>query len=147
MKRILIVFILLLFSFALCFAGGQGEDEIESEGLSGELLIAVHGTTDLKFDTFTQICEDFMELNPNTDIEFVSYGKDYESLMKGKMAANDLPDVFSTHGWGVKRYAEYLRPLNDLDLAENLSPAIENSVTTAVLRCQSLNTQNAHYFK
>ena len=39
-------------------------------------------------------------------------------MMKTKMAANDLPDLWTTHGWSVNRYSEYLRPLNDREWAK-----------------------------
>ncbi len=123
--------LVLSISISFCFSAGKSEQGVDKVGLSGDLLIAAPSMTDLKFDAFTQICQDFMDLHPNTELEFVSYGKDYESLMKGKMAANDLPDVFATHGWAVKRYAEYLRPLNDLSLVANLSPAIIDTITTS----------------
>ena len=71
-----------------------------------------------------------MEENPGVEVEYTTYGSDYENLMKARMAANDLPDVFATHGWAVNRYAEYLRPLNDLELSKRISPSIVDTVTT-----------------
>ena len=54
---------------------------------------------------------------------------DYEPTMKTKMAANDLPDLFFTHGWSTTRYAEYLEPLQDHEWAAKLSPLIKDRVT------------------
>lgn len=48
-------------------------------------------------------------------VEFSAPGETYEELMKTKMAANDMPDVFDTHGWSVARYSDYLMPVNELD--------------------------------
>ena len=67
-----------------------------------------------------------MKENPGVKVEYMSYTKDYENLMKAKMAANDLPDVFATHGWGVKRYAEYLMPLNELSFSDRFTESIKN---------------------
>ena len=37
---------------------------------------------------------------------------DYESALKTRMASNELPDVWETHGWSRLRYGEYLYPVN-----------------------------------
>ena len=45
------------------------------------------------------------------------------------MAANDLPDLFTTHGWAVALYGDYLQPLNDRAWTEHLIPEIKSTVT------------------
>lgn len=47
------------------------------------------------------------------EVDVSEYGTDYESNMKTRMASNELPDLFMTHGWSILRYKEYLMPLND----------------------------------
>src|SRR5690242_6507395 len=54
------------------------------------------------------IAADFTEENPNIEVDFQFPGSEYENILKVKMAANDLPDVFDTHGWAVIRYGKYL---------------------------------------
>ena len=54
-----------------------------------------------------------MKANPDIKVEFSAPGADYEKLMKIKMAANDMPDVFSTHGWAKVRYGDFLLDLRD----------------------------------
>ena len=54
---------------------------------------------------------------------------DYEGLMRTRMATNDMPDVFSTHGWAVIRYGTFLRPLNDQPWVSKVSPQIGSVVT------------------
>ena len=39
-----------------------------------------------------------------------SQGAEFETLMRTRMASLDLPDMWTTHGWSVERYSEYLRP-------------------------------------
>jgi len=77
--------------------------------------------------TFAQVCQDFTELT-GVKIEYAAPANDYEALMKTKMATNDLPDVFSTHGWSVIRYSSFLRPLNDQpwygDVADLIKPVV-----------------------
>ena len=64
-------------------------------------------------DVFRSIIAKFEAENPDISITFIpSTGKHPETL-RTKMAANDLPDLWTTHGWSVNRYSEYLRPLND----------------------------------
>jgi len=53
----------------------------------------------------------------------------YEDLMRTRMATNDMPDLFTTHGWAVIRYGSFLRPLNDQPWAGQVSPQIGSIVT------------------
>lgn len=80
--------------------------------LKGELEI-VTNADEATYNTVNEILQKFMEENPGVKITYTTQGSDYEQLMKARMASNDLPDIFATHGWSVARYSEYLRPLND----------------------------------
>ena len=100
-----------------------GEDSQESEALHGKLVMMTNSSGGT-YDAVEEIVNRFMELNPDVEIEFSTQGSDYESLMKAKMAANDLPDVFATHGWSVARYSEYLIPLNDEPWFSSLDPEV-----------------------
>lgn len=77
------------------------------------------------------IARDFEKENPNIKVEFSAPGSEYENIMKVKMAAGDLPDVFSTHGWSQIRYGEFLADLRDESWAANLDPAISPAVVDA----------------
>lgn len=57
-------------------------------------------------------------------VEFSAPGKSYEELMKTKMSSNEMPDLFTTHGWSVARYSEYLMPVNDQSFANDISEQI-----------------------
>lgn len=105
-------------------AAASGEKKI-----SGHLVVTTN-IGDATLDAMTELVDKFQQEYPDVEVEYTSYGKDYENLMKAKMAANDLPDVFATHGWGVNRYAEYLRPLNDLSFASRFTDAIKGVITT-----------------
>lgn len=56
-------------------------------------------------------------------------GSNFSDIMKTRMASNQLPDVWTTHGWAVARYAEYLQPLNEMSFAGNIMPGIEEHIT------------------
>jgi len=45
------------------------------------------------------------------------------------MAANDLPDLWSTHGWSLERYSEYLTDLKDEKWIKDLHPSIKPVIT------------------
>lgn len=97
--------------------------QTETDELEGKIVMMTNSSGGT-LEAVETIVEDFMELHPGVEIEFSSQGSDYESLMKAKMAANDLPDVFATHGWSVNRYSEYLRVLNDQEWYGNLEDEI-----------------------
>jgi raffinose/stachyose/melibiose transport system substrate-binding protein len=93
----------------------QGADNETLSGTGDELkgkLVVMTNSSGGTYDAVESIVNEFTKLHPGVEIEFSSQGSDYEALMKAKMAANDLPDVFATHGWSVNRYSEYLFPLN-----------------------------------
>lgn len=64
-------------------------------------------------------------------VEFSAPGSDYENLMKVKMGSNELPDVFTTHGWSVARYGEYLTPVNNMGFYSSIDPQILPAITAS----------------
>ena len=78
---------------------------------------------------FEQVTEKFESENPDIDVELLIGANGFEETMKTKMAANDLPDLWTTHGWSVNRYSEYLRPLNDREWVQNISEQIKPVIT------------------
>jgi raffinose/stachyose/melibiose transport system substrate-binding protein len=75
------------------------------------------------------ISQAFMKENPNIQVKFSAPGATYEDILKAKMAANTLPDVFATHGWAKRRYGRFLADLRDQPWASHLSPTIKDTVT------------------
>jgi raffinose/stachyose/melibiose transport system substrate-binding protein len=84
--------------------------------------------TDVTFKNLQTIAANFEKENPNIHVEVTSPA-DYETTMKTKMAANDLPDIWATHGWSVARYSEYLMPLTDQPWIKDLNPLIKPVIT------------------
>lgn len=80
-------------------------------------------------DIMKQIASDFTKENPNITAEFQFPASEYENILKVKMAANDLPDVFDTHGWAIIRYGKYLADLKDQPWAGQMTDSIKNVVT------------------
>lgn len=99
----------------------SGETELEVYMSAGSALELLDDATRSIIDQFTE----------ETGIK-VSYnvpGEGYEELMKARMASNDMPDVFCTHGWAVVRYGEYLLSLNEEPWANDVSDSIREIIT------------------
>jgi len=62
-------------------------------------------------------------------VDYSAPGADYESLMATKMSSGDMPDVFTTHGWSVMRYADFLTPINDQPFFSQINPQIKSVIT------------------
>jgi raffinose/stachyose/melibiose transport system substrate-binding protein len=45
-------------------------------------------------------------------------------MLRVKMGANDMPDLFDTHGWSQLRYGEYVADLKDMNWVQHLDPAL-----------------------
>ncbi len=93
------------------------------EQISKEKTIEI--ATYLSGDTlsaYKQVIADF-ESETGVKVTLDEYGDDYESTMKTRMASNDLPDIFETHGWSLIRYKEYLTDLSGEAWASELNNA------------------------
>lgn len=130
-KKLVAVVLVSLLLLTSVFAKGGSESKASSSagGLKGNIIMATNAD-EVITSAIQTVIDKFVAENPGVTVEYTSYGKDYENLMKAKMAANDLPDIFATHGWAVNRYSEYLMPLNELNAAKNLTESIVGVVTT-----------------
>ncbi|MBI9010593.1 MAG: carbohydrate ABC transporter substrate-binding protein [Clostridiales bacterium] len=109
--------------------GGNGAAVVESKE-KVELTFMINHATDLGITVAIQEAIDgFEKENKNIEVQLVSGVADYEAVMKTRMGANDLPDLWATHGWSVARYSEYLRPLNDQEWANKVNSGITNVIT------------------
>ncbi|MCR8630506.1 ABC transporter substrate-binding protein [Paenibacillus radicis (ex Xue et al. 2023)] len=80
-------------------------------------------------NVYKEIVEGFKKENAGVDVELQFPGSEYENILKVKMAANDMPDVFDTHGWAQIRYGKYLADLRDESWASQQTDTIKNVVT------------------
>lgn len=140
MKKLLCVLLSLIMSTCFCACSSKSESkETESTTKSAannadttqteaNKEVDIKGTKleiAVKFDAgetklFNDLAEKF-EAETGVDVDVVSYGDDYESTMKTRMASNQLPDVFQTHGWSLIRYKEYLMNLSDQPWVSDLT--------------------------
>lgn len=117
-KRLLSVFLcLVIISASIVGCGGSNNDGTAAQSgesgtkLGGSIEVAVI-YTDTKLETFQGIVDAFTE-ETGVAVDLIAPGSDYESQLRTMMASNTLPDVWSTHGWSLKLYSEYLQPVND----------------------------------
>ncbi|WP_274653524.1 ABC transporter substrate-binding protein [Paenibacillus humicola] len=109
---------------------GSGNSSASSGG-GDKIRLSVYSTISetKNQEVMKSIAADFMKENPNIQVEFQFPGTEYENILKVKMAANDLPDVFDTHGWAKIRYGKYLADLRDEPWASQLTDSIKPVVT------------------
>lgn len=140
MKKILSL-VLVLAMAACMFAGCSGKTSetqpAETAAQNAEPAAAASSDVVLTFMTnvvgekanaLEAAVREF-EAETGYTVEFSAPGDSYEELMKTKMASNELPDVFTTHGWSVARYSEYLTPVNGMDFASRISEQIKPVIT------------------
>lgn len=80
-----------------------------------------------QYKVMTKIVDDF-EKKTGDKIQLTAESTNYENDMKVKLAANTVPDLFSTHGWSLLRYSKFLTPLTDQSWAKNVNPALDSAM-------------------
>lgn len=90
--------------------------------------VVLTATTNLVGE-WAKILEDMLKAysveNPNVKIEFSAPGKEYGNILQIKMASNDMPDLFSTHGWSVIKYGNFVADLKDRPWASRIDPGFK----------------------
>ncbi len=104
------------------FAGGK------SDKTELSLFLSMQATEPATL-TFEELAAEYMKQNPGISVEVIVGGGDSEAMLKTKMAANDLPDMWTTHGWSLMRYSEYLEPMNNQPWAKDVGSMIRPAIT------------------
>lgn len=117
--------VITTLGFVGCSSTKEGGDKGEVKKLSFAVNFSANDTT---YQNLEAIIKDFEAQNKDIDIE-LSNIPDYENAMKTKMGANQLPDIWSTHGWSVARYSEYLLPLQEQPWVSKLNPLVKEVIT------------------
>ncbi len=120
----------MTFITVLLIGCGSGDDNHTSgqENTEDEVTLSLFSTATSEGDQIAleSAIEKFEEEYPNINIDYNFPAGEYESMIRVKMAADDMPDLFDTHGWAKNRYGEYTMDLSDMDWVENLDPALDN---------------------
>lgn len=128
-KRVMAALLAAGMVFSLAACGSDSGENGDDSGKSGDVTITFStNVVGAKAEALEAACRDFEEETGYT-VDFQAPGESYEELMKTKMSANELPDVFTTHGWSVARYSDYLMPVNDLDWASDINDQIKPVIT------------------
>ncbi|ENH97775.1 melibiose ABC transporter substrate-binding protein MsmE [Gracilibacillus halophilus YIM-C55.5] len=104
--------------------GSNGEGNNEGDGVTLSLYSTV--TVESDKQALEDVITKFEEEHENINIDHNFPGDGYESQLRVKMAANDMPDLFDTHGWAKNRYGEYVMNLQNMDWVSDLDPALES---------------------
>lgn len=135
MKKLIALLLVMAMVFALGACGNSGSSDEDLDNLETHapedvtLTVWVSGAG-AQVEALKAAVEGF-EAETGYTVEFSAPGESYEELMKTKMAANDMPDVFDTHGWSATRYKDYLLPTNDMSFASRLDPQITSVISDA----------------
>lgn len=123
MKKLLVLLTALMLTLSLAACGSE-----EAEAVELDFMVNFQAQEAITI-AFEEVIEEFEAENPGITINLIPGNSDYEQIMKTKMGSNDLPDMWSTHGWSVGRYSEYLRPLTDQDWVDDINPLIKPVIT------------------
>ena len=106
---------------------GCSKSSSGDESSDGKTVVTLYSTVTNEADKLTlqNVVKKFEKENPDIDIKENYPAGDYESMLRVKMAANDMPDLFDTHGWAIQRYGEYVEDLKDMNWVNDLDPALD----------------------
>lgn len=118
-----------VFLSASWMTGGcrnQSLQPVETEEIQVRLEI-MRQLTGSQSAVFQEICDSFTE-ETGIEISCQTLDNGYEEILRTRMAINDMPDIWDTHGWAIRRYSEYLRPLEDQPYAGKINPLIRKGL-------------------
>ncbi len=83
-----------------------------------------------QYKVMTELIDTY-EQQKGVTINVTQASTDYEDQMKVRLAAGNVPDLFSTHGWSLLRYSKFLEPLTDQPWAKDVNPALDSAMRDA----------------
>lgn len=125
MKKLmkLMIFVIVFTVFAAGCTRAASTNRTEEEKVTLSLFLTMSNEGEKK--AIEKVVAKFEEENPGIKIELNLPGGGYEDMLRVKMAANDMPDLFDTHGWSQLRYGEYVADQKDMDWVQYLDPALD----------------------
>ena len=107
-----------------------GTMETAENDFSEPVTVSFFSTeTDTALEALTTLIDNFNAENEYNITVELSTPSDYETVLRTRMASNSLPDIFGTHGWAVRRYAEYLYDLSNESWAQYVDDGIRDIIT------------------
>lgn len=123
-RKIAAVGLSATMAFGLAACGGSKDSAGDDKEKGGETITFATNVVGEKAEALEAACKGFEE-KTGYKVDFQAPGSSYEELMKTKMSANEMPDVFTTHGWSVARYSDYLMPVNGQEWADDINEQIK----------------------
>ncbi|WEG13491.1 extracellular solute-binding protein [Pullulanibacillus sp. KACC 23026] len=123
--------IVMMLALSLFLTGCSSSKSTSSGGGNGKVVtLSLYSTMSSdESKTMDKVIADFEKANPNIKINANYPGDNYENLLRVKMAANKMPDLFDTHGWAQLRYGNYVEDLRNMSWVKNMDPAIKDILT------------------
>ncbi|MFC0272609.1 ABC transporter substrate-binding protein [Metabacillus herbersteinensis] len=118
-----LIFVIAFTLFASGCSNKGASSNSDESGVTLSLFLTMSNEGEKK--AIETVVSKFEEENPDINIEVNLPGGGYEDMLRVKMAANDMPDLFDTHGWAKLRYGEYVADLKEMDWVQNLDPALD----------------------
>lgn len=130
-KWLLAIVMLLALSMALTGCSTNQSASSNSGGGNGKgVTLTLYSTMSPdEAKTLDKVIAEFEKANPDIKINANYPGTTYENLLRVKMAANKMPDLFDTHGWAQLRYGNYVEDLSKMSWVKDMDPAIKDILT------------------
>jgi raffinose/stachyose/melibiose transport system substrate-binding protein len=127
-KKKFVLTLLLIFMIMLEGCNYKGINISEKNNTSIKKITVYTNALGEQASVLQDIAQGFMNENPDIKVDFNSIGADYENILNIKVASDDLPDVWSTHGWAKERYGKYLEDLSSEKWADQIVDSLKPSV-------------------
>lgn len=128
-KKRLLTALSIVLALGLAACGNSNSNQAAGDAETAKLTMMLTVGEQGVRDAIQEIVNNYETEHPDTQIEIQFPGSNYESIMKMKMASNELPDIFDTHGWAKIRYGAYTMDLQNEPWAANMTDSIKPILT------------------
>ncbi|MEC4587626.1 ABC transporter substrate-binding protein [Bacillus safensis] len=121
-KKIMLLTAAMFLTMILSACGNNS-----SSGANGKVTLTLFSTMSNSGErkAFEEVIREFEKEHQQIRIDANFPGNSYEDMIRVKMGANDMPDLFDTHGWAKLRYSEYVADLKEMDWVKQLDPSLD----------------------
>ncbi|WP_345807649.1 ABC transporter substrate-binding protein [Bacillus pumilus] len=121
-KKIMLLTAAFILTILLSACSNSGTSET-----NGKVTLTLFSTMSNSGErkAFEEVIRKFEKEHPHLRIDANFPGNSYEDTIRVKMGANDMPDLFDTHGWAKLRYSEYVADLKEMNWVKQLDPSLD----------------------
>ncbi|MCM3034403.1 ABC transporter substrate-binding protein [Bacillus pumilus] len=121
-KKIMLLTAVFALTILLSACGNNSTSEA-----NGKVTLTLFSTMSNSGErkAFEEVIRAFEKEHPHLRIDANFPGSSYEDTIRVKMGANDMPDLFDTHGWAKLRYSEYVADLKEMNWVKQLDPSLD----------------------